>query len=125
VLFLAPLAMAMVLLAPGQADWVLGAELIAIGLTASWGLIAIGRHKRGLADDDRELISIFDRRTTNVVFMSLFVASGIALVCGASPGLYLLLPASLVAFVSGVLNAWRFLLPPSRAARSSGRDAEG
>jgi hypothetical protein len=40
------------------------------------------------------------------------VASGIALACDADAGLYLLLPASLVAFVSGVLNAWYFLLPP-------------
>jgi hypothetical protein len=31
---------------------------------------------------------------------------------GAAAGLYLLLPASLVAQVSGVLNAWYLLLPP-------------
>jgi hypothetical protein len=45
--------------------------------------------------------------------MLLFVASGIALAGGEGAGLYLLLPASLTAFVSGVLNAWYFLLPPS------------
>jgi hypothetical protein len=44
--------------------------------------------------------------------MLLFVASGVALICGANAGLYLLLPAALVAFISGVLNAWSFLLPP-------------
>jgi hypothetical protein len=112
VLFMAPLIMAAALLAPGQADWVLGAELIAIGLTASWILVSIARLKHGLADDDLRLISIFNRRGPNVVVMLLFVASGIVLVCGADAGLYLLLPASLVAFVSGVLNAWYFLLPP-------------
>ncbi len=112
VLFLAPLVMAAVLLVPGQADWVLGADLIAAGAGASLSLLAIGRRKRGLTDDDRRLISIFDRRDTNVVVMLLFVASGAVLASGASAGLYLLLPASLVAFVSGVLNAWNFLLPP-------------
>jgi hypothetical protein len=68
--------------------------------------------KRGLADDELRLVSIFNRRGPNVVVMLLFVASGVALACRADAGLYLLLPAALVAFVSGVLNAWYFLLPP-------------
>jgi hypothetical protein len=42
----------------------------------------------------------------------LFVASGGILACGQPAGLYLLLSASLVAEVSGVLNAWYFLLGP-------------
>jgi hypothetical protein len=112
VLFLTPLIMAAALLAPGQPGWVLGAELIGTGLAASWILVSIGHMKRGLADDDLRLISIFNRRTPNVTVMLLFVASGIILACGADAGLYLLLPASLVAFISGVLNAWYFLLPP-------------
>ena len=121
VLFLAPLVMAAVLLAPGQPDWLLGGELIAIGLIASWILLSIVRLKHSLTDDDQRLISIFNRRAPNVVVMLLFVASGIALACGADDGLYLLLPASLVAFVSGVLNAWYFLLPPPDGQRGEGR----
>jgi modulator of FtsH protease len=61
---------------------------------------------------DRRL-AIFNRRGPNVMVMLLFVASGITLACGEPNGLYLLLPAALVALVSGVLNAWHFLLPPS------------
>jgi hypothetical protein len=127
VLFMEPLAIAMALLAPGQAAWVLGGELIATGLIASWILLSIARLKRGLADDDLRLISIFNRRGTNLVVMLLFVASGTVLACGADAGLYLLLPASLVAFVSGVLNAWYFLLPPSegRPGRRQRRPAAG
>ena len=123
VLFLTPLVMAAALLTPGQPGWVLGAELIALGLIASWVLLANGRLKRGLADDDLRLISIFNRRAPNVVVMLLFVASGAALTCDTDAGLYLLLPASLVALVSGVLNAWHFLLPPpeDRPARRPGR----
>ena len=55
--------------------------------------------------------------------MLLFAASGIALALNANAGLYLLLPGILVAFVSGVLNAWLFLLPPldgERRRRSGG-----
>jgi modulator of FtsH protease len=111
VLFIAPLVMAAVLLAPGQPDWVLGAELIVIGGITSWVLLGIRRVKHNLNDDDKQLIAIFNRRAPNVMVMLLFVASGITLACGQPAGLYLLLPASLVAQVSGVLNAWYFLLP--------------
>jgi len=79
-------------------------------------LLAIGQRKRGLSDDDKRLVSIFDRRDTNVFVMLLFVASGAVLASGTDAGLYLLLPAALVALVSGVLNAWNFLLPRQTGA---------
>ena len=119
VLFLTPLTMAAALLAPGQADWVLGAELIAIGLISSWVQLSIGRVKQTLDDDERSLAEIFNRRTPNVTVMLLFVASGAVLAGGSADGLYLLLPAALIAFVSGVVNAWYFLLPPPRGPRSA------
>jgi hypothetical protein len=112
VLFIAPLVMAAALLTPDQADWALGAELIVIGLVTSWVLLGIRRVKHTLTDDDKQLIAIFNRRGPNVMVMLLFVASGVTLACGQAAGLYLLLPAALVAQVSGVLNAWYFLLPP-------------
>jgi modulator of FtsH protease len=114
VLFLTPLIMAATLLAPGQPDWVFGAELISIGLVSSWVLLSIGRLKQTLDDDERSLVEIFNRRTPNVLVMLLFVAAGTVLICGSDAGLYLLLPAALIAFVSGVVNAWYFLLPPPR-----------
>jgi hypothetical protein len=117
VLFLAPLVTAVVVLAPGQPDAVVGGELIAIGLAASWALLSIGRMKRGLDADALRVTNIFNRRVPNILVMLLFVASGITLACGANPGLYLLLPASLVALISGVLNAWYFLLPPAEGWR--------
>jgi modulator of FtsH protease len=117
-LFLTPLTMAACLLAPGQPDWVFGAELIAIGLISSAALLHLGHRKQALDDDERWLVEIFNRRTPNVLVMLLFVASGTILACGSGAGLYLLLPASLVAFVSGVVNAWFFLLPPSREPKA-------
>ena len=125
VLFITPLMVAAALLAPGQPDWVFGAELIAIGLISSWTMAAsllapgqpdwvLGRRKQALDDDERLLVEIFNRRTPNIVVMLLFVAAGTVLACGSDAGLYLLLPAALVAFVSGVVNAWFFLLPPPR-----------
>jgi modulator of FtsH protease len=113
VLFLVPLVMAALLLVPGQPGWVLGVELIATGLGASLSLVVTGQRRHAPSDTDQSLISIFDRRDTNVIVMLLFVAGGALLVSGVAAGLFLLLPASLVAFISGVLNAWNFLLPPA------------
>jgi hypothetical protein len=123
VLFMAPLVMAAALLAPDQADLALGAELIVVGLITSWILLGIRRVKRSLTDDDRNLIAIFNRRGPNVMVMLLFVASGIILACGQPNGLYLLLPASLVALASGVLNAWHFLLRQAPGGLRSGRES--
>jgi modulator of FtsH protease len=117
VMFLVPLAMAMALLAPGQADWALGGELIATGVVSSLVLMSLASIKHALGDDDRRLISIFNRKSASYCVMVMLVASGVALACGANEGLYLLLPAAAVAFVSGVLNAWYFLLPPPEAYR--------
>jgi modulator of FtsH protease len=125
VLFLTPLIMSAMLLVPGQPNWVLGAEFIVAGLGASVVLVRTGQLKRGLPDDDQRLVRIFDHRSTNVVVMLLFVASGIAIAAGADAGLYLLLPASLVAFISGVLNAWNFLLPPQHRHRDEERQKDG
>ena len=115
VLFMGPLIMAALLLAPHQLDWVLGAELIALGAVTSTILVRVRRVKQKLSDDEALLVSIFNHRAPNVMVMLLFVASGIILACGEPAGLYLLLPATLVAYASGVLNAWYFLLPPPSA----------
>jgi modulator of FtsH protease len=124
VLFLVPLAMAMALLTPGQPDWALGGELIATGLVASLILTSTASKKHGLGEDDRRLISRFNRKSASLFVLVLFVSSGATMASGADAGLYLLLPASVVSLLSGVLNAWYFLLPPPEAYRGSKGDRE-
>jgi hypothetical protein len=114
VLFITPLIIAAALLTPHQPDRVLGAELIAIGLIAGAVLLNSHRVKTRLADEDLRLISIFNHPVPNVIVMLLVMASGVTLAAGQSAGIYLLLPASILAFINGVLNAWFFLLPPPR-----------
>ena len=109
VLFMAPLVMAAALLAPDQADWALGAELIAVGLITSWILLGIRRVKRSLTDDDRNLIAIFNRRGPNVMVMLLFVASGI--MPGLRPARRPLPAASRLARGPGQRRAQRLALP--------------
>jgi hypothetical protein len=125
VLFVAPLVMAAALLAPGQPDWVIGAELIVIGLATSWILLGLKRVKHTLNDDDQLLIAIFNRRAVNVAVMLLFTASGAILACGENAGLYLLLPVTVIAQVSGILNAWYFLLPPPPPASGPANATHG
>ena len=111
-LFITPLIIATALLAPHQPDAVLGAECMITGLVAGWILLGFRRIERGLADEDLRLISIFNRPTLNVTTMLLVVSGGAVVAAGQGAGLYLIFPAIVVSFVSGVLNAWYFLLPP-------------
>jgi hypothetical protein len=114
IMFLTPLVVSAIMLTPGQPGWVVGGELIVAGLAAGWALLSVGRLKRDIPDEERGLTEIFNRREANVVVMMLFVAAGVVLDFGADWGLYLLLPAVLVALISGVMNAWLFLVPPQR-----------
>jgi hypothetical protein len=125
VLFVTPLVIAAALLTPRQPRWLLGAELMVAGLIASWILLAIKRLKLGLTDDDQRLIRIFNHTAPNVITMLLILASGAVLADGQNIGLYLLLPATLVAFASGVLNAWFFLLPPPDPRRDRPAGEQG
>lgn len=122
VLFITPLIIAAALLTPDQPDWVLGGELILIGLVA--GLVLLVNHpgKLALGDEDLRMISIFSHPAPNVVAMLLVMAGGVTLAAGRGAGLYPLFPASILVFISGVLNAWFFLLPPSggKASRTRG-----
>ncbi|MFE3162609.1 hypothetical protein [Streptomyces sp. NPDC059224] len=112
VLFIAPLVMAAVLLTPRQPGRAVGAELMAAGLCGGLSLFVIGRRRRAPTPADERPAGVFDRRDTGIVVMLLLVVSGAVVASGTPAGLYVLLPASLVAFVSGVLSAWNFLLPP-------------
>lgn len=89
------------------ADWQGFAEMIGAASGALTGLlfVAVSLNASRIAGHP-------GLRASAAQTLVLFVASGSALASGADAGLYLLLPASLVAFVSGVLNAWYFLLPP-------------
>lgn len=118
VLFITPLVIAATLLVPRQPDWLLGAELTATGLLAGAVLLANRPARPGLADEDQRLVSIFHRPASNVTAMALVLASGLVLDTGQNAGLYLVFPAAVVAFISGVINAWYFLLPPP-ASRTS------
>jgi len=112
VLFTAPLVASAMLLAPDQPDWVIGAELAALSLVAGSLLVRLGQGKDTVAPEDAWLMRLFDRSVTILITMLLVLTSGALLIADQNYGFYLLVPAVIFALVSGVLNAWFFLLPP-------------
>jgi modulator of FtsH protease len=111
VLFVTPLVATALLLAPDQPDEVIGAELVALSVLAGAVLERLGQGRRGFAPEDAWLMRLFDRSATILVTMLLIMASGVALVARGEFGFYLLVPAVIAALVTGIVNAWFFLLP--------------
>jgi hypothetical protein len=88
---------------PGQAYWMLGAELVIIALAVLYGQLTI----RPMTDEPQVTLTVL-----------LLLAAGIVLIFGLSAGLYVLVVPVLGAFGLGGYLAWMFLL----AFRSGGSE---
>jgi hypothetical protein len=102
-MFTGVLMIGIVLLVPGQARWLLGAEIAVLGASTAVTVAAL----HGLRQVEAQY-----RRTT-IVMVSGGALSGVAaafagvsVVAGALGGLYWLVPAVLLAFGVGLVNAW-------------------
>ena len=107
VLFMLPLVASILLVTPQQPSWVLGTELILLGFITGVVLVAAGHGKRAL---DTRLAQLLDRFSPNLVTTVLMLVAGATLVAGYGGGLYWLVPAVLAGLISGVTNAWLFLI---------------
>ena len=111
VLFGIALVAAILVVIPKQADWALGTELIALGLVAGLTLILVGRgHVAADASPESRLARTLDRTSPNLATSLLTEVAGLTLITGGGGGLYWLVPALVLALVSGALNAWLLLL---------------
>jgi len=109
--FMLPLTIALLLLTPRQPPRVFGIEVIILGVIHALGLAMVGRRKRALAGKlDSHLARLLDVITPNMLTTVLVTAGGAAVTAGYTNGLYLLLPAVVVALTGGVANAWLFLI---------------
>jgi modulator of FtsH protease len=110
VLFAIPLVAAILVVTPGQPDWVLGTELIVLGLVAGAALILVGRgHLDTDASTESRLARTLDRRSPTLTTSLLTEIAGVTLIVGGG-GLYWLLPAVILALIGGALNAWLLLV---------------
>ena len=114
VLFAIPLVAAILVVTPRQADWVLGAELMVLGIVAGAALILVGRVDIDASPESR-LARTLDRTSPTLATSVLTEIAGVTLIVGGG-GLYWLVPAIILALVGGMLNAWLLLvgLPSDR-----------
>ncbi|MGO8947112.1 MAG: hypothetical protein ACLQUY_05510 [Ktedonobacterales bacterium] len=107
VLFMLPLVVSVLLVTPQQPSWLLGAEFILLGAITAVVLVIAGRGKRIL---DTRLARVLDQVSPNNITTLLILITGGTLVAGHGGGLFWLVPTVLSALISGVVNAWLFLM---------------
>jgi modulator of FtsH protease len=108
VLFMLPLIISILLVTPRQPSWVLGAELITLGVIAGLVLAIVGRGKR--TTDNSRFARLLDHVSPNLLSTLLILVAGVTLVAGHGDGLYWLVPAVTFELIGGAVNAWLFLI---------------
>ena len=98
-------------LAPGQSDRVLGIEIAAVGAVVAVQAIWVSRVSG--APDERPTWRIEHAATLLLPSIGL-VVGGVSVAVAAGGGLYWVLGAILVAFVSAAVNAWVLLVEIKR-----------
>jgi hypothetical protein len=107
VLFTVPLVTGLLLLVPGQSTTALGIEIVVFGLLAGRVLLALGSER--VKDEPRSIV-LLDRLSPRMVIATVLIIAGVSLIAGRFGGLYWLMSAHVCALLTGLLNAWVFLL---------------
>jgi len=107
--FMLPLIIALLLLTPRQPSRVLGIEIIILGVVHGLGLAMVG-HGKPAGESNTRLARLVGLITPNMLTTVLVLAAGATVLAGHGNGLYLLVLAIVVALISGVANAWLFLI---------------
>jgi modulator of FtsH protease len=110
VLFAIPLVAAILVVTPRQADWMLGAELMVLGIVAGAALILAGRGRVSVdPGPESRLARTLDLTSPTLSTSFLTEIAGITLIVGGG-GLYWLVPALILTLVGGMLTAWLLLV---------------
>jgi hypothetical protein len=107
-LLLIGLLVAVLLSVPDQRAWTLGAEYMAVALTAT--VIAIFLDRRAGGRSGSALARRLDTFNPTFVTCSLLAVAAVILVLGHENAVYLLVPALIAVLVGGVMNAWLILV---------------
>lgn len=108
ILLIFPLPVCALLLVPAQGRVALGSELVALAALVAAALMAVGR--RGRRSERSRLARLVDRRPTSLAVTVLLGTGAVLYWSGHAGGLYWLAPSILLSLISGVLNAWLFLV---------------
>jgi hypothetical protein len=107
VLFIIPLVTGLLLVVPGQSTTALGIEIVVLALLAGRVLLALGSET--VQDEPRSIVLV-DRLSPRLVITTALIASGASLITRQFGGLYWLLAVHICALLTGLLNAWVFLI---------------
>jgi len=97
-------------LVPGQPRWVLGAELVTVGI-AVWSILTAiqVRALRAPPPGQPRYVPAVSLVATQVGTLP-FVVAGVSLLMGSGGGLYWLVPGVVFSLVVAVINAWLLLV---------------
>jgi len=109
VMFGIPLVFSIFLLVPGQPRAVLAAELIGTGVILGVSLLGIDA-RAGRAVQETRRSWLLSRIFPSITSCLCLVIAGGTLLAQAGGGLYWLVPATLIAIVAGLSNAWVLLI---------------
>jgi hypothetical protein len=107
-LLLTGLLTSVLLAVPGQSNRELGAELLALGVSAA-GVAFVLDRRAGHRDNDPFARWLHEINPTHAT-CALLVVAGVVLTLGHGRGLYLLVLALIAVLVGGVVNAWLILV---------------
>jgi hypothetical protein len=110
VLLVAVLMVSTFALVPGQPRWVLGAEVLVVGI-AAWSILTaiwIGALRAPIPNQPR-FVPIISVVVTQAATLPMVVA-GVSLLLGAGGGLYWLVPGLAFSLVVAIVNAWVLLV---------------
>jgi hypothetical protein len=110
VLLVAVLVVSTLALVPGQPRWVLGAELLAVGI-AVWSILTAiqVRALRAPIPGQPRYMPVVSLVTYQAATLP-FVVAGVSLLLRAGGGLYWLVPGVVFSLVVAVINAWVLLI---------------
>jgi hypothetical protein len=107
-LFMTVLLVAVLLGIPDQRRWELGAELVVLAAALGTGLWWLDRRASAApsAQPISRVLAVSSPRTLTTFLVAL---TGLLLLAGVDAGIYVVVPAAIVAMSGGVVSAWLFL----------------
>jgi modulator of FtsH protease len=100
-------------LVPAQPNWLIGAEILIVGICAWVVIIRIdsGIIRSAKPDHLPRSLSLIALNQTSLI---LYIAAGVATLVVGKVGLYLLVPAIVASFIKATLDAWVLLVEINR-----------
>jgi hypothetical protein len=101
------------MLAPGQPEGLLGAEILIVALIA-WAVVLhidVGAWRNSEAQYRRRLIALIAINQTALFF---YAVAGVVTIAIGAAGAYFLLPAIVLSFIKAALDAWVLLVEINR-----------